>query len=982
MLASMYIRTFGRLALEGCDFGRQKPLLVLVYLALEGPLPRRRLAELFWWDAADPRDSLTTTLRRLRGLGPGVIEGDGQRVWTALRCDAAELTRFARSGQLTEARELYRGPFLDSLAVTVHSEIEEWLYATRERLTGIRRHLGLQLARQLLLAGDSDGAGQEAEAVLDLQYAPVWHSGALHELEEILQRSSSVRLPELAELRAEAADTDTGMAGEFPAIATVFIGRTPELRLLQDRLSTGQARFVTLHGPGGIGKTRLAVEAARNLRLLPKFSDGVFYVPLETVRDRDSMAVALTKATGLPLPLETDPETHLLRNLADRKLLLVLDNAEHLTDHADFLANLLRTCRDLHMIVTSRKTFRLGAEFVLELAGLPPDPDALLLLRERMLARGRALGHDKSADRLARELCRLVDGSPLAIELAAGQVESRSLAELVQQLEAGLDVLTNNDPTAPMRHRSLSAALEVSWSTLSSEDSLALARCSVFSGGFDASAAWAIGISDTSLGNLVRATHLRRDAHGRYSMHPQVQQEAATRLGRLKDVEQAALRDHGRYYLRLVADRDQESLGGPEAADFVQRVSRDLTNIHGAWNLAVRLGWWEDLARVAPALTLYTETRGNYAEVYQLMMQACNALRPVVDRDGAQLHLAGLTGSLGYATFRLGRFEESLNLHQETEQLLSRHGPAPLTLWSARQGAALTLLSLQRVHEARQLAEVNVAGNVSAGNSPRDRLIWEVTTGTALFVRAFANYLLGEFQEGLSDIRQGFDLQEKHRGPHLGYSYWLLGKLLQAVGDPVQAQYFLEEGVKHVQATGFRNQIGYMHLELARIHLAGGRLRQAQGELELALARAMESADRWLELDSLALAGIVTHRSGDSSLARKRLLASMMITRERGSYGQGMDAVLGLAELQLESGQLPDAVRLLAFVARSRLAPAIPSQAAETRLAQLAEQTADRESFELALAQGAKLSPDQVFQVVPSLTLKNEHTAIVVVPDE
>src|SRR5690554_6687295 len=178
----MYIRTLGRLALEGNEFERQKPLLVLAYLAIRGKVARRRLADLFWPHAMDPRDSLITTLRRLKALGPGTIETDATHVWTTAGCDVNGFEAQSGSDRPEAALDLYHGPFLDGLVVPVQEELEEWIYSTRERLAELARLTRLNVATRLLESGEAAAARAMAQSCLDIDHAPAWQPGSLSRL--------------------------------------------------------------------------------------------------------------------------------------------------------------------------------------------------------------------------------------------------------------------------------------------------------------------------------------------------------------------------------------------------------------------------------------------------------------------------------------------------------------------------------------------------------------------------------------------------------------------------------------------------------------------------------------------------------------------------------------------------------------------------------------------------------------------------------
>ena len=168
----MLLRTLGGLGLGGSDFSRPKPLLLLAYLSLEGPKPRRYLADLFFMEAKDPLNSLSRALSYLRKEVPDAIEADHQKAWTTIGCDAAELLSLADKRQFEKCVELYGGPFVETLAIELGSELEEWVYGTREYLAGRMREALLQTAEGEASRGNFVQAASHAEAAYTLTGAP------------------------------------------------------------------------------------------------------------------------------------------------------------------------------------------------------------------------------------------------------------------------------------------------------------------------------------------------------------------------------------------------------------------------------------------------------------------------------------------------------------------------------------------------------------------------------------------------------------------------------------------------------------------------------------------------------------------------------------------------------------------------------------------------------------------------------------------
>ena len=271
----MYLRTLGGLALEGSDFRRPQLLLLLAYLALEGSKSRRELADLFYLHTHDPRDSLSTALRRLRQGTEGRVKIQGEKVHTVVQCDAKSLLMAFSANESTNVLTLYRGPFLQGIDLSPSEELEEWIYQTRESLALRVRHVLVGLAERAVQVGDARTAAQHAETALTLPGAPELEPEDLAHFYPLLHKAGSPKAAEvrkaaekyglrLTEAHSNAPKSETSAPQarhNLPVLLTSFIGRDPELLDIAEVLASPDGRLLTLHGPGGVGKTRLALQA-------------------------------------------------------------------------------------------------------------------------------------------------------------------------------------------------------------------------------------------------------------------------------------------------------------------------------------------------------------------------------------------------------------------------------------------------------------------------------------------------------------------------------------------------------------------------------------------------------------------------------------------------------------------------------------------------------------------------------------------------
>jgi predicted ATPase len=441
----------------------------------------------------------------------------------------------------------------------------------------------------------------------------------------------------------------------LPGQLTPFFGRETEIAQLSALLLGEDYRIFSLVGEGGIGKTRLALAISQNIvaaaepALLqdqnpkskacpgrienPKFPDGVWFVPLSALTTTDNLAdhlaVAVAQAIGLAFSGEQPLFAQLLTYLHKKALFLLFDNVEHLLpDVAALLAQLLQASPLTKALVTSRHILNLQAEVVWRVTGvdLPPaddlPPSALLRSGSIALFTERASRHSPVFPVTAEDwaaivaICRLVEGLPLAIELAAALTKQYSCCELAAVLQQDYTILVTTFRDLPPRHRSIKAMLDHSWRLLTPTEAAILAASSVFPGSFDLSAATAVtGAGLTNLTTLVEQSLLQvvQQADGKrlYALHSLVRQYAAKQLQSQPAVAAHVQAQHGVYYLMLLV-RQSDMLGcKPET---LQKLQMELDNLRVAWAWAIAQGQFDLLRQSSTPLAQFDEMIGFYAE--------------------------------------------------------------------------------------------------------------------------------------------------------------------------------------------------------------------------------------------------------------------------------------------------------------------------------------------------------------------------------
>jgi DNA-binding SARP family transcriptional activator/predicted ATPase len=864
-------------------------------------------------------------------VDPGVpADVDVRRLVSAARTNGKAGVDGGETDLLEEVVSLYRGDLLEGLAVEDAPAFEEWLLGERESL----RLLVLSTLRRLVVLfrkkGETARALAHARSLLALDpWLEEGHRDVAELLAESGRRGAAIRQLEacrrvlLDELgtaparetvalerrlrgeRTEAPDltpragTTVGPRNNLPLAAAPFVGRARELEVIHRHLADADCRLLTLLGPGGVGKTRLAVQAASRLASRSEvFPDGVVFVPPPEARGASGLGVALARALELEGGDSDDPAARVLAALREVRLLLVLDGFEKRLEEAPFLARLLAEAPDVKAVACSRERLGLPEEWALELGGLETphrteaaDPGRWDSIRLFLSAARRArVGFDPGPGELASvaEICRAVGGLPLAIEIAAGWVHALPAGEVAAQLARGPGLLAK-----PRKGASGGAGLrrvfDEAVSRLAAEERRVLNALSVFAGGMTWEAASAVGpASAETLRTLADRSFLRLEASsGRYALHEVLRAFAAADLAESPDEEAAALGRHAAVYGAFLR-RHAAAL-----RDRIDREARDtlvaeLENVAGAWSRAVTVGDRAFLSDALAPLASAHLTWGSWAEGERLADEA------VKGGVGA--------GALSWrAAFRLrtGSFEAA---EADLEEALSSLGPdggatrAEALLHSGH--AALLRGRFDKAHTALEesIAESRRVGSrrvlaealgrlgravLDEGRHEAARLFFEESLQAALALGSQAGIVFAKNQLGLADYFAG-DLDEADRR--------------------------LGEALDLARAEGSRPAVAAALAGLGFVAEDRGELDAATGFYRESLAASRENGDRYNSARALMLLGEVERKRGASAAARTFYEEALSLARAVGSiYVAGL-LEGNLAYLAASCGRAREAV--------------------------------------------------------------------------
>lgn len=709
----------------------------------------------------------------------------------------------------------------------------------------------------------------------------------------------------------------------LPVAPTALIGRAWEARELVRRLNNPTCRLVTILGPGGAGKTRLALEVAANFTA--HSTTPVGFVSLAQVLEPDHVAVAIADVLGCPLMATATVAESLLAFLQERELLLVLDNLEHVLDATPLLAAVLREAPQVLLLVTSRERLRLPGEHVFELSGLgtPVDDsrtavdraDAVLLFLER----ARQVATDFALTPLNRgavaTICRLVDGMPLGIELAAAWVRALSPTEIAAEIARSIDFLTLSDRSADPRHRSMRAVIDHSWALLTTDEQRVLSRLCIFRGGCTREAAQAVaGATLPILAGLLDKSLIRRTSTGRYEMHELVRQYAADQLA-ADPAAFAIVRDrHCTYYTDWLATRASAMTGAQQHTGLAD-IATELDNLRTAWHYGVDQRQVRPLERIADdGLLWFYEVRSWYQEAESMCRRATAAFRtPPPTSRAEELVLGTLTGMQGWFTFRRGQAAAGMALLDESVRIL-RPGDHPQWLFNSL--VQLAYLALFQGDFDRAAALVEEHSVLAEGiHNPWVRA-HVLVQQAAVHVDRKPEVAYERLQDSLPYIRSAGDP-------------YLITLCLNYLADTALILGHVDEAERlfiEARTCSVASENGIMEV-LALSGLAGVASRRQAWSNAItyaldAVARSNEVGEVWSRAKAHVVLGEAERGGGDPAAARQTLIEALRMSLTTRLVPTALEAWVGIASLDLQSETCRAA--LLALLPLVRAHPALP----------------------------------------------------------
>lgn len=817
-------------------FRSAKIQALLLYLAMEIEWPHRRefLMDLLWpdSDSQQARANLRQSLYQLRK-----VIGDQETAVPTLLVtretiqlnpnaditfDVNQFTQAVDTRDFETAASLYAGDLATGFSCE-SSTYDDWIGRKREKLHRQALDLFFQLGEQSLAQGADAISRAQAFAQRQLTLEP-WREEAHRQLMMAYalagDRAAAVRqfdicadiladelgvspAPETFSLFESIRDEQWVFEpGRFPVkvpepptnlpqTLTPFFGRERELTQIREILATRRYRLLTLTGQGGIGKSRLALEAARLQK--ENFKDGIWIVPLAGIDATEDVLPTIANALNIQLVGEQPIAQQLQSRLRQSEMLLLLDNLEQLPEEvADVIADLLKGTKSLMLIATSRRRLYLRIETILPLDGLPvpakneANPETFTAVSFFIDQMQRVNPNHQPQVQLIREICALLGGLPLGIELAAAQTERCSLNELATVLRASLDSVETRLRDVPARQRSLQAVFDSSWTLLPPAQQKILAQISIFRGTFSLDDAQAVvdNISAGILNTLINQSLLQK-SFDRYRLHEVIREFAAAKRRQNPAFETIAAK-HSQHFLQVV--RDLEPLWYSEKfADAVQRSRRSWENINAAWQLARKSQDLDLLEKTVSSMRALYRFRGYYANGAALF----DAMYEQLSQDGIEGKRPLL---LGWALAAKAWFLVQLRRHEEAETTLK------LGLEFAQQIDNLPLmLDLQISQQISLTQQDDYTGSLALAEEIIDqaaKIDSPLITAQANLDAGFVKLYSGDFAGGRDLFIQAETVfRNENDGPGLITALRNLGLAQSLLGEFETAEQHLSEAL-------------------------------------------------------------------------------------------------------------------------------------------------------------------------------------------
>lgn len=881
-------------------------MLLLAYLERQGKQSRLHVANIFWphFDKEKRLKYLSEALRLIEKAVPGAVQkedSNGQHLWVELSSDVQRLQQAIADEDYAFVLDLPTFHYLPQLEYNQRLNIEDkallhdWLIAEREAVSNMAQEALLKLAERYVAQEHYQPVASLARRAYQLRKTlPLLLPVTYQRIYQLLRASDDIFYVTVAQ-EALAAYGQQAIARwpqsqqearqalaspyKLPYVAHKVVGRDDDIIECLTVLKA-RTRLLTIHGTAGMGKTYLGLALARRLRGYSFAEDGVFWLELETIHTATDLLLEL--ATILNANISSNQQAHeaIIRSIGTRKLVLVLDNFEHLVNTHTLLSGFLAACPHLRLVVTSRIIVGNSWEYIYRIKGLAylsQEQEKLqgeqiaiqnyaavqLFLQQAEQHLGR-LHLDAAQQSALLRICQLVQGMPLGLCLAASWLPNMTLEAIALELEHSPLLLQGEASQDKARHKNMQYAFEVSWRLLSLTEKSLYSKLSVFAGGFSLRAAQQIADASTAALKKLQEKALLswNSVTSRYTLHPLMRQTAQTKLQSTPEVYDTVTVAHAAYYLDFLTAIPPR-MAAPEhdssPKETFAMLKAEWANIRKAWLSVEQISDENTIIWAAFAVMFFAECQGMFFEAYTILDKVLTRLKKSQHSSHVQ---AEVLGSLCWACFRTGQYSKAVDYAKQTQEILESALENNVLdypswgLWSALEGYGMSYYITGNIELCEsylyQATDLMTRYQGMAWEKSTRMTIDFIKTRTLNAVALF-EALRGDYARATLHLQEAYALSLKWHMPGLCSTYWVYGIMFLYQGTFASALDYLAKGLQITLEEGMETERIHIQLEMARAYLGLGDFIKAQ---ELAHAVRQDSiymSNPWVEAQAEAV---------------------------------------------------------------------------------------------------------------------------------
>lgn len=720
----------------------------------------------------------------------------------------------------------------------------------------------------------------------------------------------------------------------LPQQLTSFIGREEERTRILERLTDPSCRLITLTGSGGIGKTRLALQVAQDM--LPDFAHGVFFIPCEHINSDDLLIFNIADSLGFFFSEGDDPLKQLTNYSREKEMLLLVDNMEHILDSASTLVKILEAAPKVKILTTSRERLNLHGETIFHIRGMSfPDQmevqeteqfNAIELFLDRARSGYPDFTPTKSDLLSIVQICQLVEGVPLALELSSAWVPVLTCDEIAREIEANIDFLRKSPRDFPERQRSLRASFNHSWKLLSDHERDVFRKLAVFRGGFRKDAAESVAEAPLSmLSDLVDKSLLRRGGTDRFEIHPLVRLFDEERLIE-KQGEWRMIREaHAKYFADFIWNL-ATYLRGADQEFALDKVGSEIDNVRESLRWIIDNYAIAELGKMVDVLRVFYDIRGWYQEGEQVFSNIVEGFEEVItsldelEKDMALVYGKALNG-LTWLLHRLYCPDKAQRVAKRSLAVARKFG------FKDVEGDALDTLAIIALRQgnyrrARRLLQECLEIWRELGNT-----WWQAAD---LLCLSRVAKISGQIQEAKDHCVEALALF-KESGNRWGISSAesTRGAIAVELREFEDAKRYYQESLSISDEIGFQGGTARANFGLGQVAFHLGEYDQAQENLQKSLAMYIDLGKRVEIPFVLSMLGKIHLTQGDTQKAGEILKEALEISVEIETPPATLNALVATAELLVKLEKEKDAIHTLGFVSSHPAAEKIDQESAE-----------------------------------------------------